>query len=435
MCPEYGATAAYFPVDEQTLALPAVHRPRRRRRPGRALHEGAGAVPRRDGDPEPVFSEVARAGPRGVSRRGGTEAAAGPRAAAGRVAVVRRGVPRARRARPEGRGDRRVHGRGRHGAAGPARPVETTCPRRWSETDGIDASRDGSVVIAAITSCTNTSNPSVMLAAGLLAKKAVEAGPAVQAVGEDVARPGLARGDRLPRPGRAHALPRQARASRSSGTAARPASGTPGRCPRRWPTPWTRATSPWSRCCRATATSRAASTRRSGRPTSRRRRSCVAYALAGRVDVDLTTEPLGDGGRTGPVYLRDLWPTRRGGPRGRRRARSPPSSSSDEYGRIFDGDDRWRALDVPTRPCTPGMRRRPTCGSRRSSRSSRDPRPLRRHRGRPRAGEGRRLDHHRSHLAGRLDQAGLTGRAVPARARRRAARLQLVRRRGAGTTR
>ncbi len=51
----------------------------------------------------------------------------------------------------------------------------------------------GSVVIAAITSCTNTSNPSVMVAAGLLAKKAVERGLTHQALGEDQPRAGLAR--------------------------------------------------------------------------------------------------------------------------------------------------------------------------------------------------------------------------------------------------
>ena len=66
-------------------------------------------------------------------------------------------------------------------------------------------------MIAAITSCTNTSNPSVMLAAGLLARKAIEAGLDDQAVGEDLAGPRLARGHRLPRPRRAHAVSRQAR--------------------------------------------------------------------------------------------------------------------------------------------------------------------------------------------------------------------------------
>ena len=57
--------------------------------------------------------------------------------------------------------------------------------------------QDGAVVIAAITSCTNTSNPSVMLAAGLLAKKAVERGLEVQAVGEDQPRAGIQSGDGL----------------------------------------------------------------------------------------------------------------------------------------------------------------------------------------------------------------------------------------------
>ena len=65
---------------------------------------------------------------------------------------------------------------------------------------GVDPEKylvDGSIVIAAITSCTNTSNPYVMMAAGLLAKKAVEAGSADAAVGEDFAGAGVARGDGL----------------------------------------------------------------------------------------------------------------------------------------------------------------------------------------------------------------------------------------------
>ena len=61
----------------------------------------------------------------------------------------------------------------------------------------------GDVVIAAITSCTNTSNPSVLIAAGLVAKKAVDQGPEGQAVGEDLAGPRLAGGHRLPAKARA----------------------------------------------------------------------------------------------------------------------------------------------------------------------------------------------------------------------------------------
>ena len=81
-----------------------------------------------------------------------------------------------------------------------------------AELDGEEVElQDGSVVIAAITSCTNTSNPQVMLGAALLAKKAVERGLAAQAVGQVLARAGLARRHRLLRQGRPDAVPRAAR--------------------------------------------------------------------------------------------------------------------------------------------------------------------------------------------------------------------------------
>ena len=88
---------------------------------------------------------------------------------------------------------------------------------------------DGSVVIAAITSCTNTSNPQVMIAAGLVAEARRRTGSRDEALGEDVARPRLPGRHRLLRPGRAHALPREARLRRSSASAARPASATRAR--------------------------------------------------------------------------------------------------------------------------------------------------------------------------------------------------------------
>ena len=87
----------------------------------------------------------------------------------------------------------------------------------------------GSVLIAAITSCTNTSNPSVMLAAGLLAKKAVERGLRVDPVGEDFARARLARRHRLSEQDRPADRISISSASTSSATAARPASATPAR--------------------------------------------------------------------------------------------------------------------------------------------------------------------------------------------------------------
>ena len=78
--------------------------------------------------------------------------------------------------------------------------------------DGTETELDhGHVVIAAITSCTNTSNPSVMLGSGLLARNAVREGPEVEAVGEDLAGAGLEGGHGVPRPRGAHRRPRGAR--------------------------------------------------------------------------------------------------------------------------------------------------------------------------------------------------------------------------------
>ena len=81
-----------------------------------------------------------------------------------------------------------------------------------SDDDAIAAGLDhGAVVVAAITSCTNTSNPSVMIGAGLLAKKGRRARAHAPAVGEDEPRAGIEGRDRLPRQGRADAVSRHAR--------------------------------------------------------------------------------------------------------------------------------------------------------------------------------------------------------------------------------
>ena len=145
----------------------------------------------------------------------------------------------------------------------------------------------GSVVIAAITSCTNTSNPSVMVAAGLLAKKAVERGLTAQAVGEDQPGAGLQGGHELPAT-RPVSTRRSTRwASTWSATAAPPASATAARCRIRSATRSRRAT--WSR-------SAVLSGNRNfeGRVNPLVRANylaspplVVAYALAGTMDVDI----------------------------------------------------------------------------------------------------------------------------------------------------
>ncbi len=129
----------------------------------------------------------------------------------------------------------------------------------------------GDVLIAAITSCTNTSNPSVLLAAGLLAKKAVEAGLHGQATGQDFAGARIARRHGVPDSAPACCPTWKSSASMSPPTAARPASAMPAICVPRSTRPSRRTTSFAPPCYRATATSRPASIRTS-RPTSWPRR-------------------------------------------------------------------------------------------------------------------------------------------------------------------
>ncbi len=167
--------------------------------------------------------------------------APGPCAALGREGRVRAGARR------------RAPGRGRDVAAAARAGEDSPAERRFDLADG-------AVVIAAITSCTNTSNPSVMVAAGLLARNAVERGLTRRAVGEDVARARLARGHRLLRQSRASPSRSARSGSTSSATAARRASATRGRSRPRSRRRSTTTTCRCARCSRATATSRAAST-------------------------------------------------------------------------------------------------------------------------------------------------------------------------------
>ena len=172
MCPEYGATIAIFPIDEMTLDyLRLTGRDDAARAAGRGVCEGAGAVPDRR-RARPVYSETIELdlGDRGT-KPGGPEAAAGSR-------VVEAGQERLPDgARLDDDVERREDSRGVGRAAATAMTSEgAVAVAEVPAAAGIDSSITASVVIAAITSCTNTSNPSVMIAAGLLAKKAVERG-------------------------------------------------------------------------------------------------------------------------------------------------------------------------------------------------------------------------------------------------------------------
>ena len=74
---------------------------------------------------------------------------------------------------------------------------------------------------------------------------------------------------------------------------------------------------------------------------------CVAYALAGTMDIDLLDEPLGQDQDGNDVYLKDIWPQRAGGRRDRRVRRCSSDMFRKSYGEVFDGDERWNSLEVP----------------------------------------------------------------------------------------
>ena len=136
----------------------------------------------------------------------------------------------------------------------------------------------------------------------------------------------------------------------------------------------------------------------------------VAFALAGTVDIDLTTEPLGTTRTATPVYLKDIWPTQAEVREAMQQAVGPDLFQQ-EYAEVFEGDEHWQALPLPEQgdlfewdPNSTYVQEPPYFQG-----LTREPRAAHRHRGRARAGHARRLDHHRPHLARRLDPEGRAG--------------------------
>ena len=272
MAPEYGATMGFFPIDAETIKyLRFTGRDEAQVQLVEAYMQGAGTLPHR----RHARSDLQRH-PRARSedRRaesGRTQASAGQSAAQAVEEDVQRSAERRSRAHRHGRGHRGGQA-GDEVAASPqlSPSVVATDPDEQAgqnssvpvEMNGEKFSiRHGSVVIAAITSCTNTSNPSVMLAAGLLARNAVAKGLSTK----PWVKTSLAPGSKVVTDyfRKANVMERAARscASTSLASAARPASATPGRCRSRSPKRWRPTSSSSRRCCRETATSRDASIR------------------------------------------------------------------------------------------------------------------------------------------------------------------------------
>jgi aconitate hydratase len=357
MCPEYGATASFFPADHQTVKY--------------LKNTGRGDVVdlverytkeqglfRTDGDPDPVFSETLDLDLSAV-----VPSMAGPRRPQDRVALpgvwasFQDAFPEFGTAYGDGHdaavaatfpasdptSDQDPGSSGEREANQSAGGGGSVLPEIRGGSNGVD---HGSVVIAAITSCTNTSNPSVMLAAGLLAKKAVEAG--LQS--KPWVKTSLAPGSRvvtdyLDRAGLQPYLDKLGFGLVGYGCTT--CIGNSG------PLPDDVAKQVDERDLAVVAVL-SGNRNFEGRIHPQVRASylaspplCVAYALAGRVNVDLTTEPIGTDADGGDVFLKDLWPSADEVQAVLADAITP-EQFEEEYGRIWAGDEHWAALEAPT---------------------------------------------------------------------------------------
>ena len=205
--------------------------------------------------------------------------------------------------------------------------------------------KHGSVVIAAITSCTNTSNPSVMIGAGLLAKKAVEKGLSVPpwvktslAPGSKVVR------DYLESAGLMAYLEKLN--FHIVGYGCTTCIGNSGPLP-------DEVSKAIDENELVVASVLSGNRNFEGRINSEVRANylmspplVVAFALAGRIDTDLRKDPLGKGKDGQPVYLSDLWPTSREIEETMQHSITSEMFSK-SYGEVFQGDERWRGLAVP----------------------------------------------------------------------------------------
>ena len=270
----------------------------------------------------------------------------------------------------------------------------------------------GDVVIAAITSCTNTSNPSVLIAAGLVAKKAAEKGLKVKPWVKTSLAPGSqVVTDYLKAAGLTKSL--DALGFNLVGYGCTTCIGNSGPLPE-----------PISDAVQKgdlVAVSVLSGNRNfEGRVNPDVRANylaspplVVAYALAGSMQLDIATEPLGEGKDGKPVYLKDIWPTTEE-VAALQRKHVTHKMFATRYADVFKGDKAWQGIKVSggqtygwdmastyvqNPPYFQDMSMDPA-----GHRHCRGPHPVRL----------RRLDHHRSHLACRFDQGDFTGRGLSA---------------------
>jgi aconitate hydratase len=334
MCPEYGATVAIFPIDEMTLdylrltGRSAAHVDLvERYAKEQGLFRGSSSESDYDDTVELNLGTV-------------EPSLAGPKRPQDRVSL--RGAKGSfEQALPSMMVDRKGTSGARPTSEASAGVAVLEAPPRVSEH--LD---HGAVVVAAITSCTNTSNPSVLIAAGLLAKKAVERGLRRKSW----VKSSLAPGSKVVTSylGEAGLQPYlDALGFNLVGYGCTTCIGNSG------PLPEDVSAAVRERnlvVCAVLSGNRNFEGRIQPQVRANYLASpplVVAYALAGRMTIDLTSEPIGTDQAGHDVYLREIWPTQReiqevmlGFVRSEMFLR--------EYGNVFEGDDRWRSLQVFT---------------------------------------------------------------------------------------
>ena len=310
MAPEYGATMGFFPVDDETLAyLRLSARPAELVQLVEIYMKEQGLF-RTDKTPDPVFSDTLELDLSIVE-----PSLAGPRRPQDRVSLkeVRKSFEDA------------LQGMG----------------KSPSQDTGL---KHGSVVIAAITSCTNTSNPAVMIGAGLLAKKAVEKGLSVKPWVKTSLAPGSkVVMDYLDKTGLTPYLEKLK--FHLVGYGCTTCIGNSG------PLPEIVSQNVKDNDL-VVAAVLSGNRNFEGRVNPQVRANylaspplVVAYALAGNVEMDLTAEPLGKDAQGLPVYLKDIWPTDR-------EVQAEVSKVSagmfhHQYSHVFEGDKNWQAIQIP----------------------------------------------------------------------------------------
>jgi aconitate hydratase len=322
MAPEYGATIGFFPIDDETLAYMTLTGRKAEQIALVETYAKAQGLFRTANSPDPVFTDTLELDLSSVE-----PSMAGPKRPQDRVPlakskqVFREALPGLMKTQSAGRV-----------------PV--------ADNGAKYDLQDGSVVIAAITSCTNTSNPSVMVAAGLLARKAVEKGLHVK----PWVKTSLAPGSRVVTDYlRATGLLSYLEKLRFHvvGYGCTTCIGNSGPLPD--------AVSKAVKDGSLVVASVLSGNRNfEGRINPQVRANylaspplVVAYAIAGQVDMDLTSEPLGSGSNGQPVYLRDVWPTQKEVQDAIQSAMRAEMFQK-AYEESLEGDERWKALEAPS---------------------------------------------------------------------------------------